>query len=196
MFIPKFIIMSAISTIVAIAADRYRVMIYQKHLFRRGALISVGIIWLTAACFSAPQVYEYNAYEITDLEHNQTLVACGSEGIVEHFETIYASVFLLAYLVSFLMMAVFYSRISYVVWKHAMRFRSAQQEFPDETDITNNGCRRLEKRISARKLKVLKMLVSVTVTFVALWTPYFILFAMQVSKTNIFFVITKILIKC
>ena len=75
MFIPKFIIISAISTIVAIAADRYRVMIYQKHLFKKGALISVGIIWLTAACFSAPQVYEYNVYEIMESGYNRTLVS-------------------------------------------------------------------------------------------------------------------------
>ena len=82
------------------------------------------------------------------------------------------------------MMTVFYSRIAYVIWKHARRFRSAPQEFPDETDVANYGCRRLEKRISARKIKVLKLLFSVTVSFVALWTPYFILFAMQVSKTK------------
>ena len=184
MFVPKFIIMSAVFTILTVAADRYRVMIHRKTLDRRGALIVVCVIWIVAACFSSPQFYEYNVYEIAhEAEGNDTIIACGSEGIVEHFETVYASIFLLTYFIAVLLLNFWYGRISYFIWKHARRFQSAQahDESPAEGDHENTvSFGRLEEMISKRKIRVLKMLISLTGTFVILWTPYFVLFALKV----------------
>ena len=184
MFVPKFIIMSAVFTILAVAADRYRVMMSRKRLGRRGALIVVCMIWLAAVCYSAPQFYEYNIYEIADEPAaNETLTACGSDGIVDHFETVYASVLLVTYFISFLLLNIWYGRISYYVWQHARRFQSAQAQSENPTEgaveyAISGG--RLEEMISKRKIRVLKMLISVTAAFVLLWTPYFVLFAIKV----------------
>ena len=182
MFIPLFTVMSAISTMIAIAADRYRVMIYRRTLYRWETVIIVCIIWLISFCISSPQLYEYNIYQKTKGTTNQTQISCGSEGIVEGFETIYASVvFLLAYCLPLIILTVCYIRISFLVWKHARRFQLNQTRLQDSTSARNNGGGQLEKMVSARQVKVLKMLISITVAFVLLWTPFFILFAIQVS---------------
>ena len=183
MFVPKFIIMSAVFTMLTVAADRYRVMIQRKSLDRRGALIVVCVIWIGAACFSAPQFYEYNVYEVeNEAATNVTVTACGSEGIIEHFETVYASVFLLTYFVSVLLINFWYGRIAYFIWDHARSFQSAQAqgEQPDVGDPEFNASYRLGEMINKRKIRVFKMLVSLTGAFVVLWTPYFVLFALKV----------------
>ena len=181
MFFPTFIIMSTIFTIVATATDRYRVMIRHQTLSKRGAFIIVGIIWVVSAAISAPQIYEYNVYKSVDDDTNMTLTACGSEGIVEQFETIYASCLMVVYYVSSLMLTICYGRIAFVVWKNAKRFQVTQTEQLNSTSVTFNSGSRLGKKISARKIKVFKMLASVTLTFIFLWTPYFVLFSVQVN---------------
>ena len=186
-FIPLFIVMAAIFTIVVIAVDRFRVMLYRKTLYRWKSLVVVGLIWLVSCGISAPQLYEYSVYYKTNEETNRTQKVCGSEGLAEHFETVYAAaVFVLAYCVPLLILLICYTQISVLVWKHGKRFRSTDSEIlnNDAATIRNSG--QLETRISKRKVKVLKMLIAIAVSFIVLWTPYFILFAVQVMFLSFF----------
>ena len=182
MFIPLLTVTSSICTIICIAGDRYRVMIYRQTLYRWESMVIVCLIWLVAFCVSAPQLYEYNIYYKTNQATNSVQISCGSEGIVEQFETIYAAiVFVLLYCLPVFILAFCYIRISALVWKNAKRIRSTIAELPynNPTNTTQ-----LESMISARKIKVLQMLISITAAFVVLWTPYFILFAIQVCITE------------
>ena len=175
------IIMATVLTMVAIAIDRYRVMIWRRTLSRQGAVLVVGIIWITAAAISAPQIYEYNVYSY-ESDSNETIVACGSEGIVEHFETIYASCLMAICYLSSLSLILCYSRISFIVWTHARRFEAAPTQQALDSGEQRNNESQLGKRVSKRKLKVFKMLASSTTLFVFLWTPYFVLFTVQVNN--------------
>ena len=186
MFIPLLTVTSSICTIICIAGDRYRVMIYRQTLHRWESIVVVCLIWLVAFCVSAPQLYEYNIYYKTNEATNSVQLSCGSERIVEQFETIYAIVvFVLLYCLPLLILAFCYIRISALVWKNAKRIRSTvAAELPTNNPTNSNHIRQLESMISARKIKVLQMLISITVAFVVLWTPYFILFAIQVRITE------------
>ena len=185
MFIPLFTVTSSICTIICIAGDRYRVMIYRQTLYRSESLVIVCLIWLLAFSVSAPQLYEYNVYYKTNEVTKTVQKSCGSEGIVEHFETTYAAiVFVLVYCLPVIILAVCYVRISALVWKNARRFRSTLSELPNNDPTNSNNSSQLESMISARKIKVLQMLISITIAFVVLWTPYFILFAIQVRITT------------
>ena len=182
MFIPLLTVASTICTIICIAGDRYRVMFYKQTLNRLESTAIVCLIWLVAFCVSAPQLYEYNIYNKTNPDLNRVQLSCGSEGIVEKFETIYAAiVFVLLYCLPVLVLAFCYIRISALVWKNAKRMRSMVAELPTNNPTNDNQTNQLESMISTRKVKVLQMLISITVAFVLLWTPYFILFAIQVS---------------
>ncbi|KAL4234765.1 hypothetical protein ACF0H5_006407 [Mactra antiquata] len=134
MFLPLLSVMSAIFTVVAIAIDRYRSIVNRRHIYRRGALTVVGIIWIASALFSAPQIYEYNTYFNT--EGNYT--ACGSEDIVEHFETVYASfAFCGGYLIPLLIIAFCYTKVFLCVWRHGKRFKNTTaQEITGLDDST------------------------------------------------------------
>ena len=183
MFLPLFIVTSAIFTIIAIAADRYRVMIYRQTPQRRETLITVAIVWVISLCVSAPQFYEYSIYTNVNPVTNRTQTHCGSYEIEEDFKVGYAStVFVLSYCVPLVILVICYIRIGLLVWRHAKRFRESRPP------SSNNNCGQpgthLEDVITARSVKVLKMLVSITVAFVLLWTPYFILFAIQVIYTR------------
>ena len=185
-FIPLFIVMAAISTIVTIAGDRYRVMIKRKSLQRWEPLVMVGIVWLISCFISSPQLYEYRVYYKRNEETNQTQKVCGSEGIAEHFETVYASfVFVLAYCVPLLILLFCYVKITLLVLKHGKHFRHTDAETQSNANeaVTIQNSDQLETRISKRKEKVLKMLIAIAASFIVLWTPYFILFAVQVWKT-------------
>ena len=177
-----FSVMSSISTIIAIAADRYRVMVRRRLLARCGALVAVGITWLISFCVSAPQLYEYNIYYIPHSETNQTQKTCGSEGIVENFSTIYASfVLVLAFCVPYLILTACYVRILIFVRSHTRRFMlSRSQKSENTTTTSTNSCGPLDSLVAARNAKVLKMSMAITVAFGLLWTPFFILFAVQV----------------
>lgn len=187
MFMPKLSVMGAILTIVAIAIDRYRVIVIQKHINRRGALTAIACIWLTSILVSAPQLYEYNVYEDTDeYNSNVTYISCGSEGIVEHFETVYAScVFVFAFLVPLFILFICYMKLLLYVWRHGKRFRKTQEHRVGEStlkalqkQVRRNG--RINKMLSVRMVRILKMLIWITATFVGFWTPYFIIFGMTV----------------
>ena len=166
---------------VVIAGDRFRVMMKGKTLHHWKCLVVVGIVWLVACIISSPQLYEYRVYYKRDEETNQTQKVCGSEGIVEHFETVYAAiVFVLAYFLPLLILLICYVKISLFVWRHGERFRHTDTETQNNEAATSQIGDQLETRISKRKEKVLKMLITIAVSFIVLWTPYFILFAVKV----------------
>ena len=186
MFIPLFTVTSAIYTIIAIAADRYRVMIYRRMLLLKETLVVVAIVWVLSICVSAPQLYEYSVYSEVNEVINITQTHCGSWGIVENFEVIYASiVFVLSYSVPLLVLVFCYTSIAILVLKHAKRFQSNSSACTNNNIRNSSSGSQLETVITTRKVKVLKMLISITIAFVVLWTPCFILFALQVSSLHV-----------
>jgi len=53
--------------------------------------IIIGAVWVLALAVSAPQLYEYSVADKPDEDNNMTThLSCGSHGIDESFELIYA----------------------------------------------------------------------------------------------------------
>ena len=74
-----------------------------------------GTIWILAIASSCPQLYEYSVYEEIEEEDgvNITEQACGSHGIVEHFETLYSIVVVIVmYVIPGLLLVINYSMLA------------------------------------------------------------------------------------
>ncbi|XP_060588872.1 neuropeptide receptor 22-like [Ruditapes philippinarum] len=187
MFIPLLSILGGTLTMVAISLDRYRMYVTKKQpITRRQALFVVALIWITAFLISSPHFYEYNVYEDADEKNqNHTYTACGSEGIAENFETIYAScVVTLAFLVPVLVLAICYTKVMIHVRKHSRRLRCTQS-IPTNASCSTESITTTNRMVSAEKIRKLNMLILISTTFIALWTPYFIMFALtEITGTD------------
>lgn len=146
---------------VAIAIDRTREIIYGKKLTLQEARKIIFGIWLWSIATSSPQIYEYSAYVKYDEEYNIT--SCGSHDIVENFETIYASVVIvISYVIPLVLITINYARIIIFVWK------------------AGNTLAAIESQVLKKRMRIVRLLITVTVVFVLLWSPYFVLFGMEV----------------
>lgn len=171
MFIPKFSVVLSISTMVALAIDRYRAIVTVKQMSIRDALIVVGVNWVIAISVSAPQLYEYSVYEKYEDHSNSTAISCGSEGVPEHFETIYAIIVLIcSYCVPVAIVVVCYTSTMVYIWKSSKQFNANK--------LNNSG------QVMKKRMRVLKMLITITVVFAMLWCPYFVLFTIEVRITR------------
>lgn len=163
MFIPLVTISSSISTMVAIALDRFREIVQTHKLSQKKAIHVISGIWIWSITISAPQLYEYSVYVKYEKEYNIT--SCGSHDIVEHFETIYATIIIiLLYAIPLIIIAICYSRTMMFVWKAGKTIAG------------------MESQIFQKRVKIVKVLILITVVFAVLWSPYFILFGIEVSR--------------
>lgn len=111
--------------------------------------------------YQFPQLYEYSTYRKEEDEYNIT--SCGAHGIVENFETVYACVaIVLSYAVPLIIITICYFKIMRYVWKVG--------KTSSENDIQ-----------VLKRMKVVKILLLITIVFILLWSPFFVLFGMEVS---------------
>ena len=144
---------------VAIALDRFREIVKQQKLMTKNVVYIISGIWIWSVMVSAPQLYEYSIYE--RYEHGQNVTSCGSHDIVEHFETIYAIVIIvISYTLPLILITVSYAGILAYIWK------------------TVDG--RVSEHLQI-KMKIVRVVVIITVVFILLWSPYFVMFGMEVS---------------
>ena len=164
MSLPTFTIASSIFTMVAISFDRYFSIVHQKNIDRKKALIIIVLIWVISIATTAPQMYEYSIYQKNETEPNgefEIEIACGSHGIAENFETIYASIVVaVCYLGPLLLMSVNYVNVGKFLW--------------------SAGGGAVNGTVSKQRVRIVQMLASVSVVFALLWLPYFTLFTMEV----------------
>ncbi|KAL3859209.1 hypothetical protein ACJMK2_009438 [Sinanodonta woodiana] len=174
MFLPLMTVMASISTMVAIAIDRCQTIVRNRRLKVQRSLWIIAGIWLFSACVSSPQLYEYNIYDSSKENRTAMIKECGSHGIVKNFQTIYAAcVFLIAYAIPLVLLLFGYTCIVLYIWKTSLIIRKQQQL---EHAINPSGS---SNPLSKKKIRVLKMLITIAVVFVLLWTPYFVIFALE-----------------
>ncbi|XP_052075698.1 neuropeptide FF receptor 2-like isoform X1 [Mytilus californianus] len=160
MFIPLLSISSSISTMVAIAVDRFREIIKRHKLLSKQAMYVIMVSWVWSVVVSSPQLYEYSVYSNYDEEYNVT--SCGSHDIVENFETVYAViVIVLSYVVPLILITISYVKIMIFVWK------------------TGKNVAGKESQVLKKRMKIVRLLITITVVFALLWSPYFALFGME-----------------
>nr|KAG5701117.1 hypothetical protein BaRGS_002593 [Batillaria attramentaria] len=155
MSMPLFNIMTSISTMVVISFERMRVIVRKRQASLRQAIVAVVITWVFSLVITAPQLYEYRIVEKWEEDENETEITCSSTGVDPTFIKAYASIVLvLAYLLPMALVIKNYTHVIIIV-KQASQRPGA---------ISNN------------KLRVLGVLIALTVVFVLLWLPYFVLF--------------------
>lgn len=170
-----FTIMSSISTMTAMALDKYRTIVHQKVLSFHHLYAIIGVIWCISLATSAPQIYEYSVYTKHIEGINTTLIACGSHGIVDDFELAYSIVILIiAYIAPLGIIVVSYCILLFYIWKQSKLIDNSMRR-PGET----RGERGL---LSKKKRKVLGMIITMTCVFAVLWAPYFVTFTIEVSS--------------
>ncbi|XP_063443091.1 QRFP-like peptide receptor [Mytilus trossulus] len=159
MFLPLLTVSSSIYTMVAIAVDRYKeILKLEKLTTKRASNIVLGT-WIWSLVISSPQLYEYSTYRKEEDDYNIT--SCGAHGIVENFETLYACVaIVLSYAVPLIIITICYFKIMRYVWKVG------------KTSSEND-------KQALKRMKVVRILLLITIVFVILWSPFFVLFGME-----------------
>ncbi|KAK3610004.1 hypothetical protein CHS0354_032350 [Potamilus streckersoni] len=172
MFLPLMAVMASISTMVAIAIDRCQTIVRNRRLQVQHSLWIITGIWLISV--SSPQLYEYNMHYNSKENRTAFIKECGSHGIVKNFQTIYAAcVFLIAYAIPTVLLLVGYTCIIIHIWKTSLILRN---QGPSEHAVNSPG---LSNPFTKKKTRVLKMLITIVVVFILLWTPYFVAFAFE-----------------
>ena len=167
MSVPLLTITCSISTMVVMSFDRHISIVYQRNLSQVQAVLMVGMVWVISMAMTGPQIYEYSTYVKFEEQENETEIACGSHGIPENFELIYAScVVALCYFLPLTLIIINYVRVVTFL-KKVTRESSISQSV---TSV-----------VSKATVNVLRMLITVTAVFALLWLPFFILFTMEVS---------------
>ncbi|XP_041376757.1 histamine H2 receptor-like [Gigantopelta aegis] len=162
---PLLTITCSITTMVVMSFDRHVAIVYQKILTQMQAVLLVGLVWMISMAMTGPQIYEYSTYHKFDADDNETEVACGSHGIEENFELIYAScVVALCYFLPLALIIINYVRVVAFL-KKVTRESSMGQSV---TSV-----------VSKATVNVLRMLITVTAVFALLWLPFFVLFTME-----------------
>ncbi|KAL5022462.1 hypothetical protein ScPMuIL_001617 [Solemya velum] len=171
-FLPMFTIMSSISTMTAMALDRYRTVVHQKTINIKNLYIIIGVIWCISLATSSPQIYEYSVYEKPIEGTNSTLTVCGSHGIIEDFELVYSIlVLIVAYIVPLGIIVLSYCVLFFFVWKKSNKMKHSMRN--------RGGTYGGRGTLSERKRRVLTMTITLTSIFAILWTPYFVTFTIE-----------------
>ncbi|XP_064598788.1 neuropeptide FF receptor 2-like [Liolophura sinensis] len=166
-FVPQFSIMCSISTMVAISFDRLFAITEQKYMRLRVTAVLIALIWVIALATSAPQLYEYSVSLEVEEYDNDTHVSCGSHDIPENFETVYACIVLVvSYVLPLMLIAGNYGRLVVFLYKRSV--------VTTGTRLGQGG-----NHVMRSKIKVLKLLICLTVIFIILWMPYFVLFTIE-----------------
>nr|AKQ63069.1 orphan G-protein coupled receptor 63 [Platynereis dumerilii] len=164
MFLPMMSIMTSIYTMAAISFDRYFSIVRNKHISKTGMIAVLLKIWIISGAFASPTIYEYSV-KVEIEEDNTTETSCGSHGIPENFEKIYATVIvILAYVLPLLMITVNYTQVALFLWKAAKRVGDQQ-----------NSAGAVKKH----KIRITKMLALISAIFALCWAPFFVLFTIE-----------------
>ncbi|EDO33446.1 predicted protein, partial [Nematostella vectensis] len=147
----------SVLTLACIAADRFFAIVVplKRVLTKRVFYWLVPGIWVVSAGLAAPVLYAYRVVEWGG--HLMCSEEWGEGGIAQHASRIYTSMlFVVAYCVPFAVMATMYTVICRKLWL---------RKVPG-----SQSAKKSSKAVESRK-KVVKMLITVFVVFVACWLP-------------------------
>ncbi|KAM7326501.1 hypothetical protein ACRRTK_014979 [Alexandromys fortis] len=158
---------ASVFTLVAIAVDRFRCVIYpfKPKLTVKTAFVTVVIIWGLAIIIMSPSavmlhVQEEKYYRIRLGSDNETSTVywCREEWPKQEMRRIYTTVlFATIYLAPLSLIVVMYARIGASLFKTSARGPGKQRQEP--------------WHVSKKKQKVIKMLLTVALLFILSWLP-------------------------
>ncbi|XP_078680132.1 neuropeptide FF receptor 2-like [Branchiostoma floridae x Branchiostoma belcheri] len=150
---------ASILTLVAIAADRYRAVIYPtaRKLRPCEAFAIIGLVWMLSIVTMVPHALVMQLKKYIFNDGDVIIYVCGENWGEGGREAYTVTFFSLCYILPLVVIAVLYVRIS---------LRISHQ--PNLFGLSHNR----NPGISAQKLEVIKMLVVVVILFTVCWMPY------------------------
>ncbi|XP_070545502.1 neuropeptide FF receptor 2-like [Ptychodera flava] len=155
---------ASIFTLTVIAVDRHNNIVnpLRPRMEYRTACVSIVIIWALAVAIMVPQgvVLQVETYEV---KPGLKLNYCDETGwpTYSYRRAFTCSVFLLTYLLPLIIISIAYVRIARKVWTRNVPGAS------EETPATGNA----QATISKQKIKVVKMILVVVITFGVSYLP-------------------------
>ncbi|XP_021515483.1 neuropeptide FF receptor 2 [Meriones unguiculatus] len=158
---------ASVFTLVAIAVDRFRCVVYpfKPKLTTKMAFVTIVIVWGLAITIMTPSavmlhVQEEKHYRVRLSYHNKTSAVywCREDWPNEEMRRIYTTLlFVTIYLAPLSLIVVMYARIGASLCKTSAPCKSEQR--PEQ------------QRVSKKKQKVIKMLLAVALLFIISWLP-------------------------
>uniref|UniRef100_A0A670I8J1 Neuropeptide FF receptor 1 n=1 Tax=Podarcis muralis TaxID=64176 RepID=A0A670I8J1_PODMU len=159
---------SSVFTLVAIAVERFRCIVYpfRQKLTLRKALVTIIIIWVLALIIMCPSAVtltvtrdEYH-FMLDAYNNSYPLYTCWEAWPDKEMRKIYTTVlFSHIYLAPLTSIVIMYARIAFKLFKSSASIRGSQSE-------ENEG-----RRVSKRKIRVINMLIIVALFFTLSWLP-------------------------
>ncbi|XP_078496562.1 neuropeptide FF receptor 1-like [Lissotriton helveticus] len=159
---------ASVFTLVAIAVERFRCIVYpfRQKLTLRKAIVTIIIIWVLALIIMCPSAVtltvtrdEYH-FMVDDYNNSYPLYSCWEAWPDKEMRKIYTTVlFSHIYLAPLTLIVIMYARIAFKLFKSSAPIRGSQTE-------ENEG-----RRVSKRKVKVINMLIIVALFFTLSWLP-------------------------
>ncbi|KAM9446502.1 neuropeptide FF receptor 1 like 2 [Clarias gariepinus] len=170
---------ASIFTLVAIAVDRFRCIVYpfQPKLTLLVAKLTIAMIWVLALVIMCPSAatltveHVKHHYMVYNLDYNYTypLLSCFENWADPHMRKVYTTVlFAHIYLIPLTVITLMYGRIGIKLYTTSVISGNEQQD-------SGGGQNPARPLISHKKIKVIKMLIVVALLFTLSWLPLWIL---------------------
>ncbi|XP_035591080.1 neuropeptide FF receptor 1-like [Oncorhynchus keta] len=170
---------ASVFTLVAIAVDRFRCIVYpfQPKLTLIVAKVTIAMIWVLAVVIMCPSAAALTVVEVADhymvynQDYNKTypLYSCYENFADPKMRKVYTTVlFAHIYLVPLALITVMYGRIGVKLYTSVVSRREPQDAAHPPPRARHEGGRHL---ISQKKIKVIKMLIVVALLFMLSWLP-------------------------
>ncbi|KAI5613373.1 neuropeptide FF receptor 1 like 2 [Silurus asotus] len=170
---------ASVFTLVAIAVDRFRCIVYpfQPKLTLLVAKVTIAMIWVLALVIMCPSAatltvehvkHHFMVYNL-DYNHTYPLLSCFENWADPHMRKVYTTVlFAHIYLIPLTIITLMYGRIGIKLYTTSVISVNEQQE-------SSGGQTTARPLISHKKIKVIKMLIMVALLFTLSWLPLWIL---------------------
>ncbi|XP_054830440.1 G-protein coupled receptor 83 [Eublepharis macularius] len=163
-------------TLTAIAVDRHQVVMHplKPRISTTKGLVSIGVIWIMAACFSLPHAI-YQKLFIFEYSREVTRYLClpdFPEPADLFWKYLDLATFILLYILPLIIISMTYMSVAKRLWlRNAVGDVTVEQYFA----------------LQRKKKTTIKMLILVVVIFAVCWFPlncYVVLLSSQVIRTN------------
>nr|BAO77761.1 PQRFa peptide receptor 1 [Branchiostoma japonicum] len=152
---------ASVFTMTAIAFDRYKAIVFpmkERMTIRMMAQIVVGI-WVSGVAIMIPQVFVLKVVTYGPPSGDISVSACIEIWPDTTYKQVYtASLFSLVYVLPLLVISYFYCRVMYKL---------------SATSANQSGHRPNQYAVSRKRVRVLKMLITVVVLFALSWLPLY-----------------------
>ncbi|RXM33803.1 Neuropeptide FF receptor 1 [Acipenser ruthenus] len=159
---------ASVFTLVAIAVERFRCIVYpfRQKLTLKKAIVTIAVIWGLAVIIMCPSVVtltvsrdEYH-FMVDNYKTTYPLYTCWEAWPNQEMRKIYTTVlFSHIYLVPLTLIVIMYARIAIKLYKSSAPTWDAHSEDQDG------------RRVSKKKIKVINMLLIVALLFMLSWLP-------------------------